>query len=135
MKAYCAFCERNRALCECDTYKPKDLDSSWDYWSSDDYYDEDVSAPDGYYDNWPEDRDDDVVYTPNHYARWSIEPITFIMRNGFEFWRGNIVKYASRAGYKIYDGKDAVESEITDLEKVKRYADMRINQLKGEVEL
>lgn len=72
---------------------------------------------------------------PNHYARWLIEPITFIMRNGFEFWRGNIVKYACRAGYKLYDGMDAVDSEITDLQKVIRYAEMRINQLKGEVEL
>jgi hypothetical protein len=57
------------------------------------------------------------------------------MRNGFEFWRGNIVKYACRAGYKTYDGMDAVESEITDLKKVIRYAEMRINQLKGEVNL
>ena len=42
----------------------------------------------------------DIVNEPKHYARWAIEPITYIMRNGFEFWRGNIVKYASRAGYK-----------------------------------
>jgi hypothetical protein len=27
---------------------------------------------------------------------------------------------------------DAVKSEITDLEKVRRYAEMRINQLKGQ---
>jgi len=77
----------------------------------------------------------DIINTPDHYARWLIEPITFIMRNGFEFWRGNIVKYACRAGYKTYDGMDAVESEITDLKKVIRYAEMRINQLKGEVNL
>lgn len=79
--------------------------------------------------------DNDIIKTPSHYQRWLIEPVTFIMRNGFEFWRGNIVKYATRAGYKIYDGMDAVESEITDLKKVIRYAEMRINQLKGEVEL
>lgn len=77
----------------------------------------------------------DIIVKPSHYAKWVIEPITFIMRNGFEFWRGNIVKYASRAGSKIYDGMDEVESEITDLKKVIRYAEMRINQLKGEVEL
>jgi hypothetical protein len=52
-----------------------------------------------------------------------------------EFWRGNIVKYGSRAGFKTYDGLDAVESEIADLEKVRRYAEMRINELRGEVEL
>jgi hypothetical protein len=77
----------------------------------------------------------DIIAKPSHYTRWVIEPITFIMRNGMEFWRGNIIKYACRAGFKIYDGMDAVESEITDLRKVIRYAEMRINQLNGEVEL
>lgn len=77
----------------------------------------------------------DIVYKPNHYAKWNIEPITYIMRNGMEFWRGNIIKYASRAGSKTYDGMTVTESEITDLEKVRRYAEMRINQLKGEIEL
>lgn len=76
--------------------------------------------------------EEDIVRQPSHYAKWAIEPITFIMRNGFEFWRGNIVKYASRAGFKLYEGQDATESEITDLKKVIRYAEMRINQLKGE---
>jgi len=78
---------------------------------------------------------DDVIHKPLHYARWKIEPITFIMRNGFEFWRGNIVKYASRAGHKMYPEMDENQSEITDLQKVIRYAEMRINQLNGEVEL
>ena len=77
----------------------------------------------------------DIVNEPKHYARWAIEPITYIMRNGFEFWRGNIVKYASRAGYKMYEGKTQVESEIIDLEKVIRYSQMRINQLNGEDKL
>ena len=77
----------------------------------------------------------DIVNEPKHYARWSIEPITYIMRNGFEFWRGNIVKYASRAGYKMYEGKTQVQSEIIDLEKVQRYCQMRINQLNGEEKL
>ena len=77
----------------------------------------------------------DVVHQPDHYARWQIEPITFIMRNGMEFWRGNIIKYATRAGYKQYDGKDMVQSEITDLQKVQRYCEMRINQLNGEMKL
>lgn len=79
--------------------------------------------------------DTDLIKAPTHYSRWLIEPITFVMRNGFEFWRGNIIKYACRAGFKIYDGMDAVESEITDLQKVIRYAEMRINHLKGEAVL
>ena len=78
---------------------------------------------------------EDLVEEPDHYSRWPIEPINFIMRNGFEFWRGNIIKYASRAGYKIYDGKSQEESEITDLQKVIRYAEMRINQINGEPKL
>jgi len=73
----------------------------------------------------------DIVNEPAHYARWEIEPITYIMLNDFEFWRGNIVKYASRAGFKLYDGKTKDASEIVDLEKVIRYAEMRINQLNG----
>lgn len=78
---------------------------------------------------------EDKVNKPSHYTKWKMEPITFIMRNGMEFWRGNIIKYATRAGSKSYDGMDAVQSEITDLEKVRRYAEMRIRQLKGETEL
>ena len=78
---------------------------------------------------------EDIIHEPDHYSRWPIEPITFIMRNGFEFWRGNIIKYASRAGYKQYDGKDTDQSEITDLQKVIRYAEMRINQINGEEKL
>lgn len=78
---------------------------------------------------------EDVVVKPAHYAKWAIEPITFIMRNGFEFWRGNIVKYAARAGSKMYDDMDTTQSEITDLKKVIRYAEMRINQLEGETVL
>jgi hypothetical protein len=76
-----------------------------------------------------EDNNSNIVNEPNHYTRWVIEPITFIMLNGFEFWRGNIVKYASRAGFKLYEGKTQEESEIIDLEKVIRYSEMRINQI------
>jgi hypothetical protein len=78
---------------------------------------------------------DDVVVKPAHYARWAIEPITYIMRNGFEFWRGNATKYISRAGYKMYAGKTKDESEIIDLEKAIRCLQMRVNQINGETEL
>lgn len=78
---------------------------------------------------------DNIVEKPSHYTHWYIEPITYIMRNGMEFWRGNIIKYATRAGLKQYDGMGSIESEITDLKKVIRYAEMRINQLNGEQEL
>lgn len=78
---------------------------------------------------------DDIVEQPSHYAQYAIEPKNFIIRNGMEFWRGNIIKYASRAGSKLYAGMDEFESEIVDLKKVIRYAEMRINQLNGEYDL
>ena len=68
----------------------------------------------------------DQVVQPKHYERWAIEPITFIMLNKFEFWRGNVIKYVCRAGYK--EGQD----EVTDLLKAKRYIDMRLNELEGK---
>ena len=74
----------------------------------------------------------DVVVKPEHYTRWSVEPIVFIMKNDIEFWRGNIIKYAMRAGFKRYDNQDQISSEITDLRKVIRYSEMRINQLEGK---
>jgi hypothetical protein len=76
--------------------------------------------------------EEDIVVRPSHYTQYAIEPITFIMRNGLPFWKGNIIKYASRAGSKLYEGMDERESEITDLKKAIRYAEMRINQLEGE---
>lgn len=74
----------------------------------------------------------DIVKQPSHYAVHALEPIEYIMENEFEFWRGNLIKYASRAGYKTYDGMTDTDSEICDLEKVIRYAEMRINQLQGK---
>lgn len=81
---------------------------------------------------WECKSSDDIVHKPDHYARFKIEPITMIMENEMEFWRGNLIKYASRAGYKTYDGKTQKESEITDLQKIIRYATMRINQIEGK---
>ncbi len=78
---------------------------------------------------------DDIINKPSHYTRYKIEPVNFIMRNGLPFHVGNICKYAVRAGYKIYPNQSPVESEITDLKKVIRYAEMRINLLEGEEEL
>jgi hypothetical protein len=75
---------------------------------------------------------EDKVVRPSHYTRFKIEPVTFVMQNDLPFHTGNIVKYACRAGHKLYEGMDAKQSEITDLEKVRRYAEMRINQIKGE---
>lgn len=77
----------------------------------------------------------DHVNKPDHYTRYVIEPIEFIMHNGLPFHVGNIIKYAVRAGYKSYPDMSDVEAEITDLHKVMRYAQMRINQLEGRAAL
>jgi hypothetical protein len=77
----------------------------------------------------------DVVVKPSHYTRWAIEPITFIMRNKMEFWRGNAIKYIARSGYKLYPGQDETQSQITDLRKAIRVCEMRINELNGETTL
>jgi len=72
---------------------------------------------------------------PDHYMNNVIEPIEYIMRNEMEFWRGNIIKYATRCGSKQYDGLSIEDSEVLDLDKVRRYAQMRINMIKGEPKL
>ena len=64
------------------------------------------------------------IKSPDHYAQFPIEPIIFIQRNRFEFWRGNVIKYVCRAGHK--------DDEIKDLQKAKRYIEMRINELEGK---
>jgi len=80
----------------------------------------------------PRDDKEDVVYRPDHYAQYTIEPIVFIMQNRLPFHVGNIVKYVMRAGSKIYENQTAIESEITDLKKAIRYCEMRINLLQGK---
>ena len=74
----------------------------------------------------------DIVNKPSHYARYKIEPVTFSMKNGLDFASGNIVKYCLRAGHKTYEGRSLEESAVIDLQKVIRYAEMRINLIKGE---
>ena len=102
-----------------------------------DYYTEDttVHSTDSYYPDEVVEDEEDIIRKPSHYTNFAIEPITFIMRNGLSFWKGNVIKYVCRAGAKKYDGMTGLESEITDLKKVMRYAEMRINMLEGKIEL
>ena len=67
-----------------------------------------------------------IINNPDHYASQVIEPAEYILVNDMEFWRGSIIKYASRAGKKIYDGKTAEESERLDLLKAMRFCKMRL---------
>ena len=52
------------------------------------------------------------VEKPSHYKKLKIQPVEYTMANNYEFWRGNIIKYASRAGFKIYPNKNQIDSEI-----------------------
>jgi len=88
---------------------------------------------DGLYTAHPKlDDTDNIVVKPSHYTQYKIEPVTFIMENRLSFEIGNIVKYACRAGHKMYPDQDYKQSRITDLRKVMRYAEMEINRLEGK---
>lgn len=69
---------------------------------------------------------------PQHYSSYKIQPAEYIIGNEMDFWRGSIIKYASRAGKKLYPNQDAHQSEVTDLLKAIRYCEMRINYLHEE---
>lgn len=65
----------------------------------------------------------------SHYQEMKIQPNAYIHANGLNWFAGNIVKYASRAGRK-----GGVEGMKVDIEKAKHYAELwleRINE--GEV--
>src|SRR5690606_14152206 len=72
--------------------------------------------------------ENDPVNHPGHYNRGKIEVIDFITDQGFNYARGNAVKYISRAGYKNPD------TEIEDLEKARFYIDYEIKRLKAQGE-
>lgn len=63
-----------------------------------------------------------AVDRPDHYTRFKIEPIYFIMENNLPFWAGNVVKYTLR-----YDAKNGIE----DLKKARRYLDIQIKKMEG----
>lgn len=64
----------------------------------------------------------DMVSTPDHYARFKIEPIRFIAENGLNWFQGNVVKYILR-----HDAKNGLE----DILKSIRYSLMYYGFLQG----
>jgi hypothetical protein len=64
----------------------------------------------------------DNVVLPEHYARFKIEPIRFIVENGLSFLQGNIIKYVCR-----FDAKNGLE----DVRKAGRYLVMLERRLQG----
>ena len=55
--------------------------------------------------------------SPDYYARYDIEPISFIMRNNIPFAEGNAIKYILRHDMK--GGKEDIDKAIRYLEMIK----------------
>ena len=55
--------------------------------------------------------------SPNHYAKWKIEPITFIMENDVSFAEGNVIKYTMR--HRDKNGVQDINKAIRYLEMIK----------------
>lgn len=49
---------------------------------------------------------------PNTHYKSKIEPLEYIIENGFDFVRGNIIKYASRVGKKKGEEKNDIKKII-----------------------
>ena len=58
--------------------------------------------------------------SPQHYSKYKIEPITFILANDLDFCQGNIIKYVLR-----YKDKNGLE----DLHKAKQNIEFLIEKL------
>jgi hypothetical protein len=57
--------------------------------------------------------------SPNHYAKYKIEPISFIVENELDYCQGNIIKYIMR--YKDKNGlEDLYKAEWYIKELIKR---------------
>ena len=61
----------------------------------------------------------------DHYKKMNIQPIDFILANDLGFCEGNIIKYICR--YKEKGG-------LKDIEKIKHYCDILIEQINKEHE-
>ena len=59
----------------------------------------------------------------NHYKKFKIQPIEFILANNLGFVEGNVIKYICRHEFK---------NGIEDIEKVKHYCDLLIDHLKKQ---
>lgn len=70
----------------------------------------------------------DMVNLPAHYAKFKIEPISFIGVNELNWFQGNIIKYAARAPFKHTDGG------LQDIKKIIRYAVMWREFVRGNAD-
>jgi len=59
----------------------------------------------------------------NHYKKYKIQPVDFIIKNNIGFVEGNVIKYILR--FKEKGG-------VLDLEKAKHYIELLIDSSKGK---
>lgn len=78
-------------------------------------------------------KEDDDINKPRHYADTKIETIDYIEDKKLDFCLGNVVKYVSRAGKKLINGKTPKESELEDLKKAEWYLNRKIKELEKSI--
>ena len=64
------------------------------------------------------------VETPDHDARYKLEPRTFIGENGIPYCESNVIKYVCRWKYK----HPTNQGQIDDLKKARQYIDILIKK-------
>jgi len=75
------------------------------------------------------------LVNPSHYADLgNYSAIHVIEKWSLGYAVGNAIKYVQRAGKKLYEGKDARESELIDLKKARWYLQRHIHFLDPENE-
>ena len=69
-------------------------------------------------------KSNDMVAKPQHYARYKIEPITFIVENEIPYCESNLIKYVCRLQHK----HPTKQGQIEDLKKARQYLDILIKK-------
>jgi hypothetical protein len=69
-------------------------------------------------------RSNDKVEKPEHYTRYKIEPITFIVENEIPYCESNVIKYVCRWQHK----HPTKQVQIEDLKKARQYLDILIKK-------
>ncbi len=69
----------------------------------------------------------DNISKPEHYARYKIEPMVFIIENNIPYCEANAIKYLCRWRFK----HKAWEDKLEDLMKAREYIERRIIQVKA----
>ena len=74
------------------------------------------------------DKVQDMINNPSHYTHGGVETIDYIEAKGLDkdFCLANVIKYVSRAGYKI--------SKLEDLKKAQYYLNRAIKKLEASEE-